>query len=143
MAKPLDNQEEPQRVEYPAEDVEIAFRMATQALNEGNGLQTLGASLQQSQDPAQVVGKFLATLLGQLAENLRDEYGIDPGVFLAKNGVLEKLLDYIEGKLGLPPEFSDQVYNEVLDTIKAAAMAPPAANPQATQPQQPQPQEGY
>lgn len=124
MATSLDKTNTQGKTEYPAEDVEIAVRMAIKLLNEGNGLKVIADAIQQSKDPAQVVGKFLAQLIGQLAEKLRDEAGIDPGIFIAKNGFLDQILDYIEKKLGYPSDFSDQVYSEVLDTIKAAARSP-------------------
>jgi hypothetical protein len=139
----------PAKKEFPKEDVELAFRLAVKLLNEGGGLKVIADSIQQSQDPAQVIGKFLAQLMGQLAEKLRDEAGIDPGIFIAKGGFLEHILDYIEQKLGYPSDFSDKIYAEVLDTIKAAAMQPtnpnqvsgPNAQPQG-QPPAPAPQEG-
>ena len=126
MATSLDTSKtnSPNRVEYSAEDVEIAVRLAIKLLNEGNGLKIIADAIQQSKDPAQVIGKFLAQMIGQLAEKLRDEAGINPGIFIAKNGFLDQILDYIETKLGYPEEFSDQVYGRVLDTIKAAAQSP-------------------
>lgn len=143
MAKSLDETEQQGKVEVPSEDVEIAVRMAIKMLNEGGGLKVIAESIQQSKDPAQVIGKFLTQLIGQLAEKLRDEIGIDPSIFIAKNGFLDQILDYIEKKLGYPSNFSDQIYAEVLDTIKAAARSPapqgqvsgPGAAPAATQAQ--------
>lgn len=127
----------PARKEYAREDVEIAVRMAIKLLNEGGGLKVIADAIQQSQDPAQVVGKFLAQLMGQLAEKLRDEVGIDPGIFIAKGGFLDTILDYIEKQLGYPEDFSNKIYSEVLDTIKAAAMSPTNPN-QVSGPNAPQ-----
>lgn len=125
MATSLDTKKESTgRVEYSAEDVEIAVRLAIKMLDEGGGLKVISDAIQQSKDPAQVIGKFLAQMIGQLAEKLRDEAGINPGIFIAKNGFLDQILDYIETKLGYPEDFSDQVYAQVLDTIKAAARSP-------------------
>lgn len=143
MATSLDQTEKEGKTEFSSDDVEIAVRMAIKMLNEGGGLKIIADSIQQSKDPAQVIGKFLAQLIGQLAEKLRDEVGINPGIFIAKNGFLDQILDYIENKLGYPPEFSDQIYAEVLDTIKAAARSPrpegqvsgPGAPPAAPQAQ--------
>lgn len=109
-------------------DAEIAVRMAIKLLNEGNGLQVMKDAIDKSQDPAMVIGQFLAQLMGALGEQLAKEIGLDPRVFLAKGGFLEKILDYIEKKLGYPSEFSDQIYSQVLETIKAAAQQPPAPN---------------
>ena len=126
---------------YSREDAELATRMLIKMMNEAGGLQVISDAINQSQDPAQVIGQFLAQVMGQLAEQLNAEAGIDPGVFLAKDGVLEAILNYIEGKLGYPEDFSDQVYGQVLEVIKAAAQNPtPPGQAQVSgqQPQQPQ-----
>lgn len=134
MAKSLDqmNMEEEvaanQGANVSGEDVEIAFRMAVQMLNEGGGLDLIRKTINESNDPAQVIGQFLAQIMGQLAEQLQAEVGIDPRIFLAKDGWLDLMLDYIEDQLGYPPEFSDEVYTQVLDIIKAAAQSPQAPN---------------
>src|SRR5690348_9690407 len=114
--QPLDQapqQEGPEKKEYPKEDVELAFRMAVKMMNEGGGLKMIADAIQQSKDPAQVIGKFLAQLMGQLGEKLRDELGVDPGIFIAKGGFLDHILDYIETQLGYPSDFSDKIYAEV------------------------------
>lgn len=132
-----------QGAEVSSQDVEIAFRMAVQLLQQGGGLDVIRNAMNESNDPAQVVGQFLAQIMGQLAEQLQGQINLDPRVFLAKNGWLDLMLDYIEDQLGLPSEFSDQVYGEVVETIKAAAMGPEAPNnamdPNASMPAQPQP----
>lgn len=140
MAKSLDGSKETKTsakdVPISGQDAEIAVRMAIQMLNEGNGLQVIKDAIDKSQDPAMVIGQFLAQLMGALGEQLAREIGLDPRVFLAKDGFLDKILDYIEVKLGYPEEFSDQIYAQVLETIKAAAMpgqqrqGPPGAAPQ-------------
>lgn len=134
MAKSLDQVNMERNIEakkgavYPAEDVELATRMGVKLLSEGNGIQLIKDAINKSQDPAQVIGQFLAQIMGQLAEVLQQRYDIDPGIFIAKDGFLDNILNYIEGKLGYPEEFSDQVYGQVLETIKAAASGPPAPN---------------
>lgn len=134
MAKSLDqvnlerNVQAKAGAKYPAEDVELATRMGVKLLSEGNGIQLIKDAINKSQDPAQVIGQFLAQMMGQLAEVLQEQYDIDPGIFVAKNGFLDNILNYIEGKLGYPEEFSDQIYGQVLETIKAAASGPPAPN---------------
>lgn len=119
--------EESQGAEVSGEDTEIAVRMSIQMLSEG-GLQVIEDALNKSQDPAMVVGQFLAQLMGALGEKLAQEINLDPRIFLAKGGWLDEMLDYIEKKLGYPEEFSDQIYAAVLETVKAAAMSPPAPN---------------
>lgn len=130
MAKSLDNASAPQAQgkTYDQKDLEIAVRMGIKLIKEGNGLQLIADGINKSKDPAAVVGQFLAQLMGKLAEELRDKYGVDPGVFVAKNGWLETILDWIEGELGYPSDFSDKIYMQTMEVIKAAAMQPPPAN---------------
>lgn len=119
--------EEGQGAQVPDDDVELAFRMAVEMLDQG-GMKVIEDAINQSSDPAMVVGQFLAQLIGQLAEQLRDEFDIDPKIFLAKNGWLDLVLDYIETQLGYPEDFSDEIYQQVLEVIKAAASGPEAPN---------------
>jgi hypothetical protein len=129
---------------YSATDAEIATRMGIKLLSEGDGLKVIKDAIDQSQQPAQVIGQFLAQMMGQLAEQLQKEANIDPGVFLAKDGFLDAILNYIERKLGYPADFSDRIYTEVLEVIKAAAMGPEAPNNVTQQGRMPAqaPQEG-
>jgi hypothetical protein len=119
-------------------DLEIVTAMAKKMLVEGGGLDVVKSAVGESEDPSSVIGQFFAQLFAQMQESLPQELEISPRVYLAKGGVLEQLLDFLEVKLGLPKEFSDQVWDAVLETVKAAAMAPPEqAQPQG--PAAPQP----
>lgn len=113
-------------------DAELVSMMGMALLDNG-GLETVQKALQSSEDPGQVVGQFLAQLIGQMAEFTASTLQIDPAVYTEPNGFLDQILDYIERKLGLPSEFSDQVYGDTLEVIKAAA-----ADPQQAQQNQPQ-----
>lgn len=113
---------------YDPKDVELAVRMGIKLIKEGGGLKIIADGINQSQDPARVVGQFLAQIMGKLAEQLRSEYGVDPGLFVAKNGWLDTILDWIEDELGYPEDFSDKIYQQTMEVIKAAAMSPPPAN---------------
>lgn len=111
-----------------AEDLEIAVLMAQDMLANG-GMQVIKDAINQSQDPALVVGQFLGQLIGQLAESLTQQFpDFDARIFLAKDGWLDTILEYIEDELGYPENFSDQIYTEVLELIKAAASGPEAPN---------------
>jgi hypothetical protein len=110
------------------EDTELVVRMVIKMLSEGEGLQVIDTAVRESQDPALVVGQFLAQMMAALMEQLSGELGVDPHVVLAEGGALETILDYIETRLGYPEEFSDEIYVQVLETIKAAAQQPPAGN---------------
>ncbi len=121
------------------DDIELVTRLGIQLLMQGGGINQIRQALDQSSDPGQVVGQFLAQLIAMLAEQLQGKIDLDPRVFLAKGGFLENILNFIEDQLGLPEEFSDQVWSEVVEVIKALAMN----SQQAAQPGQgPAPQPG-
>lgn len=109
-------------------DIELAFRMGVKLMNEGNGLDIIRQAVNSSNDPAQVIGQFLAQIMSQLATALGQNYKIDPRIFLCKGGWLEHMLDYIEQQLHLPKNFSDQMFAQTVEVIKAAAQRPPAPN---------------
>lgn len=117
-----------QGTKFKSEDVELAVNFGIKLLDEGGGLELIKKSINQSQDPAQVIGQFLAQVIAKLAEQMLQEYSIDPGIFLAKDGFLDYILNYIERKLGYPEEFSDEIYTQVVEIIKAAAQGPAAPN---------------
>lgn len=134
MAKSLDDVktqefvEANQGAEVSGQDTEIAVRMTIQMLNQADGIQVIKDAINKSQDPAMVIGQFLAQMMGTLAEQLAQQINLDPRIFLAEDGWLDAILNYIEAKLGYPEEFSDQIYAATLETVKAAAMTPPAPN---------------
>lgn len=126
-------------------DLEIAVAMAKKLISEGKGMDVIKSAVQGSQDPSSVIGQFFAQMFAQMQESFPAELEVSPRIYLAKGGVLEQLLDFIEEELGLPPEFSDQVFGATVETIKAAAQDPPAQeqapaqDPQAAMPAPAQP----
>lgn len=109
------------QVPVDEEQVELVTRLAVKMLREGNVLPTLKRAIDQSADPAQVVGQFIVQLIAALAENLSSEMTLDPRIFLVQDGFLDHILDYIEDQLSYPEEFSDQVRGECLEMIRALA----------------------
>ena len=121
-----------------SDEEELDLRLAVammQRLLEEKGLDLIKQALNTSKDPAQVVGNLLSQMIVQMQENFPPELNVSPRVYLAKNGALEQILDFIEKKLGLPSRFSDDVYGTVVEIIKAGAMSPEQA--QGGQPQPP------
>lgn len=138
--KGLDSNSEKKGTKNKDMDPAELVSMMGMAMLDSGGLDTIQAALQESQDPGQVVGQFIAQMMAQMAEFTRDSMGIDPAVYGASGGFIEQILDYIERKLQLPSEFSDQVYGEVLEIVKAGAAA--ESNQQQAGPPAPQPQGG-
>lgn len=125
-----------------ADDRKLVSMMGMAMLDNG-GLDTLQKGLEQSQDPAQVISNFMAQLIGQQAEYTQQTFGINPAVYTQKGGFLDQIVDYIERKLGLPPDMSDQVYGETIEVMKALAQeGGPQGGPQQGAPQGGPPQAG-
>lgn len=118
--KPADNSPIPMSNEEEL-DLEIAVKLSEKMLMEGGGIKVIADALRTSQSPSQVVGQFFAQMFAQMQESFPQGMEISPNVWLAKGGVLEQLLDFLETKLGLPKDFSDKIYNDTLEVIKAAA----------------------
>jgi len=114
----------PEEMETDSVPESEVISMMGMAMLDSGGLDLISKALAESQDPGQVVGQVLAQMTGQLAEFAQDQMGIDPAIFLEEDSFLDQILNYIERKLDLPPEFSDQVYGEVLEVMKAAAQQP-------------------
>lgn len=122
-------------------DLELIIRMGIKLMTEGGGLNLIKKALDESKDPAQVIGQFLATIMGKLAEETANRFQIDPRMYLMKKGFLDAMLNFIEQSLGMPEEFSDQIYGQVLEIVKAAAQSPQGGEgaPAPQEGQQPQP----
>ena len=135
MPSPEAEQQAMNEVEVSPKLVETLYLMTVDMIKESGVLKKLGPALQQSADPAQVVGQFLVQLIGHLADVASENYNFDPRVFLAQNGWLEKVLDFIEDELGLPEEFSDEVQGTVLEMIKALAQGEKTPQQAAQAPQ--------
>lgn len=106
-------------------DLEIAVKLGTKLLMEAGGLDVIKKGLDSSGDPAQVVSKFLVQLIMQIKEAI-DSQGVElsPNIVLGKGGWVDQMLDLIEGELGLPATFSDDVFADVMETFKAMAQQP-------------------
>ena len=104
------------------EDIELLVRAGIKLLS-GGGIDVIKKAIDSSNDPAQVIGQFMAQLILKMGEDIVEKMQIDPRAFLAKGGFLEELLDHIEQKLSLPSDFSDKVYSETVEVIKAVVMS--------------------
>ena len=95
-----------------------------------------------SQDPAQPLGAFIAQLIMQITEQMaKSGQDMDLRAWLMPGGIVEVLLDMFEAEFDLPPEFSDEIFKNVVKNIQAAMQDPQQQQPQQGQPQQ-APQQG-
>lgn len=118
-------------------DLKIAVALSKKAMSEGGGLEMLKKALGSTQDPAQVVSKFLVQLTMKVKDLVAQEgVELSPEIVLAKNGWIVQMLDYVETQLKLPPEFSDEILQDVMETFQAMSMETKqeGAPPQGGQP---------
>ena len=95
-----------------------------------------------SQDPAQPLGAFIAQLIMQITEQMAQSgQDMDLRAWLMPGGIVEVLLDMFESEFDLPPEFSDEIFKNVVKNIQAAMQDPQQQQPQQGQPPQ-APQQG-
>lgn len=119
--------------------VELVVRLCIKAIQDSDVLDTLEEAVRTSKDLATVFGRFLVQMMGGVLEQIGDRYDMSPNIFLhPRDGVVVVLLDWLEEQLGLPPEFSDQVWPEILEMVKGLAQGQQSAGAQ----QAPQPSGG-
>lgn len=106
-------------------DLEIAVHMSKQLLLQGGGLQAIQKAVSGTADPAQVISKFLVQLLLKVKDAVAKEgVELSPAIVLGRGGWVEQMLDLIETELKLPPEWSVEILDDIIETFKALAQSP-------------------
>lgn len=124
-----------QGTELEEMDLQIAVSLGKRLMKDAGGLKAVEQAIAGSGDPTQAVSKFLVQLITQIKEAVASEgVELSPRIVLANNGWVTQMLDSLEQELGLPAEFSDEVFSDVVETFKALA----ASGSDAQGPQPPQ-----
>lgn len=119
------------------QDADKIFSLVMKLMDQG-GWDVIEQAL-DSQDPAQPIGAFIAQLIMQVTEQMANsQQDMDLRAWLMPDGIVEMLLDAAEAEFDLPPEFSDEIFKNVVNNIKSALQEPQ----QQAQPQQAPPQGG-
>lgn len=125
---PPDNM--PKATDVEKLDLEIAVKMGTKLMREAGGLDTLDKAITESGDPVQVISKFLVQLIMQIKESIEAQgVELSPSIVLGQGGWVFQMLDLIEEELGMPRDFSNQVFGDVMETFKAMAQQPEEGGP--------------
>lgn len=115
-------------------DADKIMKLVNQLLDKG-GWDVVEQAL-NSQDPAQPIGAFIAQLIMQITEQMANsEQDMDLRAWLMPGGIVEMMLDMFEAEFDLPPEFSDEIFKNVVKNIQSAIQEPSQAQPQQTAPQ--------
>lgn len=139
MVQPAPEQEAPPEEgqllsEEEEMDLEITVRIAERLLSQG-GYEVLAQAVEQSADPAQVMGTFLAQMMMQLHEGLPPEMEVSGNVYLAEGGWLDLVGDLIEETLGVEHQLIEDAKIYAAEDSMAAGTEPPPQE-QAGAPQQ-------
>lgn len=125
-------------------DLEIAVRLSKKLMKEAGGLDAVKQVISASQDPVQVVAKFLVQLILQVKDEVAKQgVELSANIVLGQGGWLVQMLDLLEQELGLPQEFSDGIVDDVIETFKALSQGGKGGTPpQGAAPTQGQPTAG-
>ena len=111
--------------------------MIDQIMQKNDGWTVLKKILEENDDPARPIGMFLAQFIMQLGQMLMEQDAdVDPKVMLEEGGVVEYILNTLEAHFDLPKEFSDEIFLDVVEIIKASAQNPGQQQAQAGPPPQ-------
>lgn len=102
------------------DDLRIAVGI-TQDLIDDGGWEVVERAISTSKDPGQVVGQFLMQLAGELTKNLPQGVTLSPRIWLANDGVLEQVSDYLQEEYDVDSEVMDRAEMFVASAIQAQA----------------------
>lgn len=118
-------------------DLELAMLLSMKLIDEG-GLEVIDSAIAESKDPGQVIGQFLMQLVSQLGESVQ----FSPRIWLAKDGWVEQISDYLQEEYDVPRDVMDRAEMYIGSTSQKMAQggaqdpsagAPPAAPQPAPQ----------
>lgn len=88
-------------------DLEIAVMIGQNMMDDG-GFDVIEQAIEQSSDPAQVIGQFLVQLIQKLAEAFPEDMKLSPRIYLAKNGFVEQMMDILIDEFDLDIKTADR-----------------------------------
>ena len=74
------------------QDLRIVSMIADKMLD-GGGMDVIHKAVDQSRDPAQVIGAFIAQLVAHVHESMPKELSISPRIYFAQGGLVEHIGD--------------------------------------------------
>ncbi|UFK09609.1 hypothetical protein [Xanthomonas phage DES1] len=84
------------------QDLHIGWLLAEQLLEDG-GIDVVLQAMDNSGNPAQVIGQFIAQLIMQIGEAMTGEDALSPKIYFSENGLVEIIGDYLEDE-GIPED---------------------------------------
>lgn len=114
-------------------DLEIAVLIGERLLDDG-GMEVIQKAIDQSRDPAQVIGQFFIQMIQQLMESLPEDVQLSPRVFLAKGGFVEQLMDYLDDEMEIDTKILDKAEIYIATTITQMGNANAAKQQQTAGP---------
>lgn len=120
-------QEDPNALSEEEEvDTDIAVTLAKDLIDQG-GYEVIEQAIEQSSDPAQVIGQFLLQLGDELGTQFPEQAKLSPRIWLAQGGVLEQVSDYLQEEYDVEKEVMDRAEVYVASTITDMAASQESA----------------
>lgn len=117
-------------------DLQTAVLLAERMLQEG-GFDVVEQAINESSDPAQVIGQFLLQMIMQMDESAPNDAKFSRRIWLAKGGWLEQVMDIIIDEFQLDHAIADKAEIYVAQTATEMAKAGMARGQAAQQGQPP------
>ena len=121
-------------------DLAIAVNIGKQLLDEGGG-QVIDQALEESSDPAQVIGQFVMQMGSQMEEELPEGLTLSKRIYMAEGGGVEQIMDYLQEQWDVPKDVTDRAEIFIGTTAQEIAAQQAGGQPQeavpAEQPAQP------
>jgi hypothetical protein len=126
--------------EEEQKDLRLGVLLAEELIDSG-GIDVITQAVEQSRDPAQVIGQFLMQLAAQLDESLPEQAKLSKKIYLVRGGWVEQISDYLQEEYGISREVMDraEIYiGTTAQEMAANAAPPPGAAGAAVETGQPQ-----
>lgn len=89
-------------------DLKIMVLLAERMIDDG-GIKVIDQAIQESNDPAQVIGQFLMQLVSQINESLPQDMNISKRIYFCHGGWVEQISDYLQETYQIPRKIMDRV----------------------------------
>lgn len=104
-------------------DTQVAAGMVTAGLISDEGIQAMQQVLQGANDPAQAIAHVIFMAMSKVREKLiQNKIPVDPKVWIAGGGVLDRVIFEVMGVLFAVMQFKDASNSQFVHSVKEAVL---------------------
>lgn len=116
--------------EEEEQDLRIAVNLSKNMIDDG-GIDVIKQAIETSNDPGQIIGRFLMQLVSQLHESLPEGVDLSKKIYFAHGGWIEQISDYLQEEYDIDSDVMDRA--EMFIGAQAQAMAQGQASQDVSQ----------